>query len=692
MRRATRSRHTSVRLPSHTLSDLEVVAKTVNTRSCSNDFSDFVSSAMKLPRLRSPATIARSGKAKERGRASEHKAPLEDTRRVSMESPDDPEHPTPEDRPCLPPTLEPLTRPARQYHIASELASRDGPAVLVPQEDAARDRTKACPLYSNALRTMLSQQQYVDVYFVASSLLTDGNTPATVEAGERERRLHLLSYRCLCSYALFRFKECCEDGTAALALYQQLRSHDGSSSPDSPEGLLHSCVTQLVVAALVMRELYNDAAELMESLPLLADINTEPLSKSLFDIPSPPLLAIKQRVLLSLASFRRCVEARRWEDAVKIIDGCALAQSWVQTTPLCAILAFARLELDDPKAARALLLPYLASLPEPPSWETLSTGPAEYAQLWGDFGSHFVFTMTLLAKASFMCGSAYLNISASLLQRVLKINPAYAPARLFAEFVLSYDTQQQRMATAVSASNYPAVLSVTSEMLRIPDTKRHVHAELYLVRAQVQWMQRQPLDVVREASHCVECDPECALALRLRADAFVTMGREAEAAADHAAAKHLHAKVDAVFEEMRVQRSRHEAAQAEARAKRQSIPVFAPFPSVAAPFHSSPMGRCRRGAWRRTDTGGWKGTDTNLSTSNRTYYSMLGVAREATAAEIRQNYRRLILQCHPDRLVRATESDRQAALEVFHMLSHAYSILSDTQLRATYDAGLSSLR
>lgn len=59
------------------------------------------------------------------------------------------------------------------------------------------------------------------------------------------------------------------------------------------------------------------------------------------------------------------------------------------------------------------------------------------------------------------------------------------------------------------------------------------------------------------------------------------------------------------------------------------------------------------------------------------YYEVLGVARDATTAEIRKAYRKLALSYHPDKV---PESDRAAAESKFKEISQAYEILSDGKI------------
>lgn len=64
----------------------------------------------------------------------------------------------------------------------------------------------------------------------------------------------------------------------------------------------------------------------------------------------------------------------------------------------------------------------------------------------------------------------------------------------------------------------------------------------------------------------------------------------------------------------------------------------------------------------------------------RNYYEILGVAREADFGTIKQAYRKLARQYHPD----LNPGDRVAE-EKFKLLGEAYEILSDTDKRAQYE-------
>src|SRR6195952_427505 len=62
------------------------------------------------------------------------------------------------------------------------------------------------------------------------------------------------------------------------------------------------------------------------------------------------------------------------------------------------------------------------------------------------------------------------------------------------------------------------------------------------------------------------------------------------------------------------------------------------------------------------------------------YYATLGVAKNASADDLKKAYRKLAMQFHPDR----NPGDKQAELR-FKEVNEAYDVLKDDQKRGAYD-------
>ncbi|MDK2939005.1 MAG: molecular chaperone DnaJ, partial [Methanolobus sp.] len=65
--------------------------------------------------------------------------------------------------------------------------------------------------------------------------------------------------------------------------------------------------------------------------------------------------------------------------------------------------------------------------------------------------------------------------------------------------------------------------------------------------------------------------------------------------------------------------------------------------------------------------------------TQRDYYEILGLSKDATESEIKKAYRKLAMKYHPDK------NKEEGAEETFKEISEAYAVLSDAEKREQYD-------
>nr|XP_043620856.1 chaperone protein DnaJ-like [Erigeron canadensis] len=69
------------------------------------------------------------------------------------------------------------------------------------------------------------------------------------------------------------------------------------------------------------------------------------------------------------------------------------------------------------------------------------------------------------------------------------------------------------------------------------------------------------------------------------------------------------------------------------------------------------------------------------------YYSVLGLSKHASSANIRSAYRKLALEWHPDKWTNKPPLEAVEANRKFQKIQEAYSVLSDENKKSMYDAG-----
>src|SRR3954453_15820377 len=71
---------------------------------------------------------------------------------------------------------------------------------------------------------------------------------------------------------------------------------------------------------------------------------------------------------------------------------------------------------------------------------------------------------------------------------------------------------------------------------------------------------------------------------------------------------------------------------------------------------------------------------TNADWANKDFYKVLGIAKDASAADIKKAYRKLARENHPD-----SHPGNKAAEERFKAIAEAYDVVGDPEKRKEYD-------
>ena len=73
------------------------------------------------------------------------------------------------------------------------------------------------------------------------------------------------------------------------------------------------------------------------------------------------------------------------------------------------------------------------------------------------------------------------------------------------------------------------------------------------------------------------------------------------------------------------------------------------------------------------------------TSEKKSYYDVLGVSKDASVEEIKKRYLKIMLQCHPDRLINESEENKKLGEKRAKEANEAWDVLQDAQKREAYD-------
>ena len=80
-----------------------------------------------------------------------------------------------------------------------------------------------------------------------------------------------------------------------------------------------------------------------------------------------------------------------------------------------------------------------------------------------------------------------------------------------------------------------------------------------------------------------------------------------------------------------------------------------------------------------------RGESVHAYDRKKDYYALLGIDKEASAAEVRRAFRRLSLKYHPDKVAYKSDEEKAEAADLFAALKEAHEVLRHEATRREYD-------
>jgi len=321
-----------------------------------------------------------------------------------------------------------------------------------------------------------------------------------------------------------------------------------------------------------------------------------------------------------------------------------------QTEPPVALARFRALVHVDPVVARSELTKHVGAI-EPPQ-----SGTSMDLVLKANISTHYCDLLMTLARATFFCGQHFLNLAVSHAKQCLQHKPEFRPATAFVKMITALDQRITEAQHQIQSGRYSDAQQSITAALAIEPTNRKLRSSLYLQRAEVASSLGNTAASIADCGSAIESDGANVKAYTRRAKWYATLGDYTRAIKDMERAVELNPSLS---------------------------------DELAMLIHSRDADAdAFQSFQRKFQLGDRPPSSSSLPTQ---LYAALDIGRHATQEQIKAQYRRLILQHHPDKLVGQSDAVRNTSEQKFKDVSQAYHVLSDPSQRALYDKGLLSL-
>ena len=379
--------------------------------------------------------------------------------------------------------------------------------------------------------------------------------------------------------------------------------------------------------------------------------------------PDPAKLQEEADTVPHLERLRKLIDT---EDYAQAVERLSQVKSFAADPPVL-VLRYMALIHTDPSSARAEIAKYLATLEHP------SPATSVEMVLTGNLSNHYCDVLVLLAKASFYCGQHFMNIAASYARQCLQLRPEFRPASSLLRTITTLESKISEVQQLIHSGRQADAQASIASAIGVDPHNRKIRSTLFVLRAEMHSKMGNNAAAISDCNGAIEADPSNVKALARRSKCFAELGDFARAIVDMERAVELNPSLKEELASLRAQQD-------------EDVSSFSSFQRK----FSAGARRGSAGPGSSNDPGeGFRSRPTTGAMPRfKCHYEVLGLAKFASAEQIKAQYKRLILQYHPDKVVNQSEEIKTAALNRFKEISQSYQSLADAAQKQAYDRSI----
>lgn len=386
----------------------------------------------------------------------------------------------------------------------------------------------------------------------------------------------------------------------------------------------------------------------------------------------------------TLEKMRRALETEHYSECVAL----SASLKAFHGEPAVVFARCAALVMVEPSSARQELSKYFNTLECPTDIVSNAAsssliGAGDIITITGAYLSHYCDILLLLAKASFYCGQHYMTIATTYTKQCLTLRPEHRHAQSLAKTLSALETKIDDANQHFQNGRFGDAHAALSAALALDTNNKKIRGALFNSRAESSVKIGNVAAAISDCTSALECDPTLVKALTRRAKCFTDIGDFSRAVRDMERAAELN---PSLAEDVRAFKSQQRDDNTAYRSFQRRF-------GSAGPSSSRPQTGSQRGggddessssSTPRPGTGSYYQQFSQPQVACP--YNVLLLPRLSTIEQVKVQYKKLILQYHPDKVVNQPQAVRDASAVKFRSISEAYGILSDATSKQQYDA------